>query len=101
MLSPVLLFISTNSWLELIVGRLFLVGAILMLIGWVAPGIFLFLGMSSLTLAWLKGMTPIGNSVKPWDKLSTGEKISIYFYSMIIFFIAISIVVLTILNTSK
>ena len=101
MLSPVLLFISTNSWLEFIAGRLFLIGAILMLISWVTPGIFVFLGMPSLTLAWLKGMTPLGYSVRPWDKLSSSEKISIYFYSMVTFIAAIAIVILTILNTSK
>ena len=101
MLSAVLLFISTNSWLEFLVGRLFLVGAILMLLRWMVPGIFIFFGKPSFTLAWLQGLTPNGRAAKSWDKLSVGEKVSIYSYSMIIFFVAVSVVVVTILNMQK
>ena len=104
MLIPVLLFISINSWLEFLLHRLFLVGAILMLINWIVPGIFILVGKPWFTLAWLQGSTPTGwsvKSVKSWDELSAGEKVSVYFYSMIIFFAAVSVVISTILNMQK
>ena len=100
MLSPGLLFISINRWLELIVGWLFLVGVILMVISWITPSIFIFLGMPSLTLAWLKGITPTGDTVKSWGELSGGEKTSLYVYSIVTFFVAIG-VILRILNIYK
>jgi hypothetical protein len=75
-------FELTWQWITIISGLLYVLSALLLVISWVAPIIFIVLNLPWLAHAWLRGINPIGVSPKPWEELSDWEKISIYLYSI-------------------
>lgn len=94
----VLLQVAANNWLQLFVFRLFWLGGFLMLTHWIVPGIFIFLGKPSFALAWLQGIRPTRKPLKLWSELSNGEKIVVYFYSVVSFAVAIIGLIMMITN---
>jgi hypothetical protein len=56
---------------------------ILLAISWLMPGVFLLLGVPWLAHAWLRGINPIAVPSTPWEQMSPGGKIFVYFHSIL------------------
>jgi hypothetical protein len=98
MLSPALLILSSQKWLEQLVGWFFMIGAFLMLVSWIAPASFLFSKRPELALAWLAGLRITGYSFKAWEQLSKRERLLITIQSVATFVVAAVGVILIISN---
>ena len=72
------------KWLQVIVPFVGNISLILLVISWIMPGIFILLGTPWLSRAWLRGVNPIVISAEPWDRLSVGNKLLTYFWSITI-----------------
>ena len=70
------------KWLEITLPFIGGSSVILLVVSWITPGMLVFSGFPWLAHAWLRGINPIGVSSTSWDEMSSGGKISIYFYSM-------------------
>ena len=82
-LGGALLGISGIGWLVLIGGLAF-VGAILFFVSWITPGILIILRVPWLAQAWLRGIDPFAYTDKPWEQLSTIQRFSVYFVSLLL-----------------
>ena len=84
-ISGVITILDVNwKWLESIGKGLFGASFLLLAISWLAPGIFIVVGHPGLAHAWLKGINSFSISIEPWEQLSFGKKIFVYFYALLI-----------------
>jgi len=70
--------------LEVIGTLLILFMALMLIISWITPGILIVLRSPWLAQAWLRGINPFAISAAPWEQLSNGKKLLIYFWSLLL-----------------
>lgn len=78
--------ITGNGWLGLI-------SVFLAILSWIVPGLLLIAKSPWFAFAWLRGMNPVWFPSIPWEQLSYGKKLSVYFASVIFFILAITAIV--------
>ena len=68
-----------SNWLS---SFFFIFVLILIIVSWTTSGLLVILGKPWLAQAWLRGINSFIIPATPWDELSIGKKIMIYFYLM-------------------
>ena len=80
----------TWKWLEILGSVLSATGFFLLIISWITPGVLVLFGVPWLAHAWLRGMNPIAFPPTPWNELSRGKRVSVYFTSVFFFIFAVA-----------
>lgn len=75
------------------------IGPSLIFVSWLVPGLSIVLGAPWIAQAWLKGINS-SFPATPWNQLTKGQKLSIYFYSMCSFTAAAGIAILVVISFS-
>lgn len=88
------------AYIEIISTGLLIVAEMLLFISWTASFIFILLGKPSFSHVWLEGMSLPKKSYTPWEQLTISKKTSVYFYSILLAFFAITGLVIAISNVS-
>lgn len=60
------------------------IALLLLVIGWIMPGLFIVLGKPWLAHKSLRRINPVVVSARPWEQLSSGQKILTYIWSLIL-----------------
>ncbi len=74
-------------------GGLFTIGALLLCVSFIAPGILIIFRRPDLASAWLRGIHPFAYSNASWEELSSGQRKSVYVGSMIPLFFVVAFIV--------